>query len=112
MNTIESVWNLVDPIAKKLQLEIWDVHFLKEGSNWYLRIFIDSPNGITIDDCERFSRAIDQPLDDLDPINVGYCLEVSSPGIERRLTRPKHFQKYIDEKVVVNFIRPIDQNVK
>lgn len=111
-DTVSSVWRLVEPIAENMGLEIWDVRFIKEGSNWYLRIFIDKEDGVTIDDCETLSRAIDGPLDELDPINVPYCLEVSSPGLQRQLTRKEHFEKYLNERVIVKFIRPIHENQK
>lgn len=111
-STVSSVWSLVQPIIEGLGLKIWDIRFLKEGANWYLRIFIEKENGVTIDDCEKVSRAIDAPLDKLDPIQNSYCLEVSSPGIERELTRPEHFQKYLGHEVIVRFIRPIDGNKK
>lgn len=105
--TIEKVRKLVLPIAADLGLDLWDVRFLKEGANWYLRIFIDNPNGITIEDCERLSRAIDKPLDELDPISQSYCLEVSSPGIERELVNPEHFEKFLESDVKVKLIRPL-----
>lgn len=104
--TVSIVWEIVKPIAEKLGFDIWDIQFLKEGSMWYLRIFIDRPDGITIEDCENMSKAIDQPIDEDDPIDVPYCLEVSSPGIERELTREEHFERLINQKVIVKFIRP------
>ena len=110
--TVSSVWSLVQPIIEGLGLKIWDIRFLKEGANWYLRIFIEKENGVTIDDCEKVSRAIDAPLDELDPIKNPYCLEVSSPGVERELTRPEHFQKYLGHEVIVRFIIPIHENEK
>ena len=73
------------PIADDLGLRIWDVRYLKEGSQWYLRVFIDKDGGVDINDCERMSRALDEPLDQADPIDGEYILEVSSPGIEREL---------------------------
>ena len=75
-NTVEKVWELADPIAQKLGLQIWDIRFLKEGANWFLRIFIDKDSGVGIEDCENMSRAINTPLDELDPISQSYCLEV------------------------------------
>lgn len=102
----EIVKELAEKIAKDLDLEIWDVKFMKEGSTFYLRIFIDKSNGVSIDDCEKMSRAIDKPLDELDPISIPYCLEVSSPGIERELSRLEHFKKYINKSVIVRLIRP------
>ena len=107
-NTISVVWKIAEPIAANLGLDIWDIRFVKEGSMWYLRIFIDKPDGISIEDCENMSRAIDAPLDEADPINISYCLEVCSPGIERELTRDEHFKKFIGSKVIVKFIRPLE----
>ena len=71
------------PIAEELGYSIWDVEYVREGADYYLRITIDNEEGITIDDCEAFSRAIDPILDEADPITDSYHLEVSSPGIER-----------------------------
>ena len=87
-NTVAAVWQIAQPIAESLGLELWDVRFVKEGADWFLRIFIDKEDGVSIDDCEAMSRAIDKPLDDADPISQSYCLEVSSPGVERELVRP------------------------
>ena len=111
-NIVSSVWNLVEPIAHNLNLNIWDIQFLKEGLHHYLRIFIDSENGITVEDCEKFSRAIDKPLDELDPISQNYLLEVCSPGINRCLTRDEHLKKFIGHKIIVRFIRPVNKNIK
>lgn len=108
MNTVESVKSLVEPIVKDLGLELWDVRFLKEGTQWYLRIFIDKDGGVDINDCENVSRAVDKPLDDLNPIEQNYILEVSSPGIERELIRPEHFEKYKGADIMVKMIRPIE----
>ena len=105
-STVEVVRNIVEPIAEELGLELWDVRFVKEGTQWYLRVFIDKDEGIGIDDCERLSRAIDGPLDEKDPISQSYCLEVCSPGIERELLTQKHFDKYAGEEVKVRLIRP------
>ena len=107
-NTVTAVWEIVEPYAKELGLEIWDVRFLKEGASWYLRIFIDKDGGVGIDDCVNLSHAIDKPLDESDPIEQAYYLEVSSPGIERDLVRPEHFEAYIGEKVKVKMIRPVE----
>ena len=92
-NVVAMVWPLAEKIVKQLGLELWDVRFVKEGSGFYLRIFIDSENGVTIEDCEATSRALDAPLDELDPIAQNYCLEVCSPGLERELVRDEHFKK-------------------
>lgn len=107
-NTVSAVWEVVAPIAEQLGLSIWDIRFQKEGVSWYLRIYIDKEGGVGITDCENFSRAVDAPLDEADPIEQSYYLEVSSPGVERQLTRDEHFQKYIGSPVIVRLIRPRD----
>lgn len=111
-NIVSAVWQLAEPFAKDLGLTIWDVKFVKEGSDYFLRIFIDSENGITIDDCENMSRAIDKPLDELDPISQNYCLEVCSPGLNRELTRDEHLEKNLGEKIIVRLIRPMEDGTK
>jgi len=107
-NTVELVRKLAQPIAKDLGLSIWDVRFLKEGAEWYLRIFIDKPGRIGIDDCEAMSHAMNAPLDELDPVEQGYCLEVCSPGMDRELVRPEHFAAFIGSKLAVKLIRPLE----
>ena len=107
-NVSSAVWQLAQPIAAELGLEIWDIRFLKEGTDWFLRIFIDKDGGVDIDDCVNMTHAIDKPLDDLDPIEQSYCLEVCSPGLERDLTRPEHFVKFRGSDVKVKLIRPVD----
>lgn len=107
-NVAAAVWNIAKPIAENLGVEIWDIRFLKEGADWFLRIFIDRDGGVDINDCEAFSRAIDGPLDELDPIEQSYCLEVCSPGLERDLTRPEHFEKFKGSAIKVKLIRPVD----
>lgn len=113
-NTVEVVWNLIEPIIEGLNrgLVLWDIRFLKEGADWFLRVFIDSENGITIEDCEAVSRAIDAPLDEADPIEQSYCLEVSSPGIERELVREQHFYDFLGEDIMVRMIRPLENGLK
>lgn len=107
-NTVEKVWELADPIAQKLGLQIWDIRFLKEGANWFLRIFIDKDSGVGIEDCENMSRAINTPLDELDPISQSYCLEVCSPGMERELVRKEHFKAFLGSPVKIKLIRPLE----
>ncbi len=107
-NVVEAVRTLAAPIAEELGVELWDIRFEKEGADWFLRIFLDKDGGIDINDCEKFSRAIDGPLDDADPIEQSYCLEVSSPGIERSLTRPEHFIKCKGQKIQVKLIRALE----
>lgn len=102
------VLEIAEPIARDLGLCIWDIEFVKEGADHYLRIYIDKEGGVGIDDCVNMSHAIDAPLDDADPIDVSYTLEVSSPGAERSLKTDAHFLAYIGEKVMVKLIRPVD----
>lgn len=102
----ERVREFIEPYAKELGYEIWDVDFVKEGASWFLKVEIDKEGGVFIEDCEKFSNAISDPLDRLDPIPQSYILEVSSPGLGRRLTRPEHFERMLGERVVVTFIRP------
>ena len=107
-NTAEIVTALAEPIVESLGLKLWDVRYVKEGAAWYLRIYIDSDKGISIEDCEKVSRAVDAPLDELDPIDGEYCLEVCSPGIERELIKDEHFLAYIGADIMVKMIRPIE----
>lgn len=107
-STVNTVWQIAEPIAESLGLEIWDVRFEKEGADWFLRIFIDKEGGVSIDDCVDMSHAIDKPLDEADPIEQSYCLEVSSPGLERDLKRDAHFEKCLGEKIIVKLIRPVE----
>ena len=107
-NTVKIVWDIVEPLAEELGLSIWDVRFLKEGSQWYLRVFIDKDGGVGIDDCVNLSHAIDKPIDEANPIEQAYILEVSSPGVERDLIRDEHFTAFIGEKIKVKMIRPVE----
>ncbi len=107
-NTVKIVSDIAQPIAEELGLRIWDVRFVKEGTDWFLRIFIDKEGGIDIEDCVNFSHAIDGPLDAADPIEQSYCLEVSSPGLERELTRDEHFEQFIGAPVKLRLIRPFE----
>lgn len=104
--TVAAVWPIAEPIAESLGLRIWDIRFVKEGAGWYLRIFIDKDGGVSLDDCVDFSHAVDGPLDDADPIEQSYYLEVSSPGLERDLVKDAHFEAVIGQKVKLRLIRP------
>lgn len=107
--TAQVVWDLVEPIVNGFELTLWDVRYVKEGASWFLRVFIDKEDGLVdITDCENVSRAIDKPLDELDPITDNYILEVSSPGIERELILDSHFDRFIGADIMVKMIRPIE----
>ena len=107
-NTAGTVRSIVEPIIAGLGYMLWDVEYVKEGADMILRITIDSPEGIGIEDCEKVSRAIDPAIDEADPIEDSYRLEVSSPGVERILTRPEHFEACLGEKVEVRLYAPLD----
>jgi len=102
----ETITALASPVAEKLGLEIWDVEFVKEGGEHYLRVYIDREDGVSIDDCEAFSRAFDKILDDADPIDTSYIFEVSSAGLERRLYRPSDFEKYMGSPITLKTFSP------
>ena len=102
---------LAQPLAEAIGLTLWDVRFLKEGANWYLRFWIDKPGGVDLDDCEAMSRALDEPLDDANLIVQAYHLEVCSPGIERELTREEHFSQFVGSLVTVKISHPAEEVV-
>lgn len=101
--------NLLQPIVEKQGCEIYDVEYVKEGSDWYLRAYIDKPDGVDINDCETVSRALSDALDKEDFIQDAYILEVSSPGLGRTLKKDKHLQKSIGENVELRTYKPIDR---
>ena len=100
---------LLTPIAQANGVEIYDVEFVKEGADWYLRAYIDKPEGVNIIDCENVSRALSDALDKADFIPDAYILEVSSPGLGRTLKKDKHLQKSIGEEVEIKLFKPIDK---
>ncbi len=107
-NIASTVREIIAPVADELGYYIWDVEFVKEGADKHLRITIDNEEGITIEDCEKFHRAIDAPLDEADPIAESYILEVSSPGIERELKYPEHIEACEGWDVEVKLYAPRD----
>ena len=107
-NTASRVFDLIKPCVEEKGVTLWDVRFLKEGATWYLRVIIDSENGIGIENCVEVHHAIDPILDEADPVSQAYTLEVCSPGWERELTRPEHFEIMTGRTVRVKTIRPID----
>ncbi len=95
----ETVREAVQPTITELGYDIWDITYSKVGADYHLEITIDSPNGINIEDCEKVHRAIDPILDECDPIEGFYYLDVSSPGVERELRTEMHISRSIGEKV-------------
>ncbi|MGB8957356.1 MAG: ribosome maturation factor RimP [Tumebacillaceae bacterium] len=104
----EIVEELALPIVEAEGLELVDVEYKKEGSNWFLRVFIDKPEGVDIDDCGRVSEQLSDKLDEVDPIVDAYFLEVSSPGAERPLKKPTDFERSINKNVYITTYEPID----
>lgn len=100
--------HLLTPILDELGFELWDVEYVKEGSDFYLRAYIDKEGGITIDDCVDVSRKLSDELDKDDFIEDAYILEVSSPGLGRKLVKDKEFDRSIGKDVDIKFYKPID----
>jgi ribosome maturation factor RimP len=104
----ERTENLLKPIAESNGVSIYDVEYVKEGSDMYLRAYIDKEGGVTIDDCESVSRALNDRLDEEDYIADAYILEVSSPGLGRKLTKPRHFIQSVGQEVELKTYKAID----
>ncbi|MBQ8684422.1 MAG: ribosome maturation factor RimP [Clostridia bacterium] len=101
---------LAEPITQELGLMLWDIRFVKEGATWILRVVIDREDApVSINDCVDVSRRLSPILDEADPIEQSYCLEVTSPGADRELTRPEHFAYYESYPVLLKLYRP-DEN--
>ena len=104
----ETVREAIEPTVTELGYRIWDVTYAKVGADYHLEITIDSDAGIGIEDCERVHRAIDPILDEVDPIEGFYYLDVSSPGLERELKYDRHFATAIGEKIELRFFAPVN----
>ena len=104
----EKVFDLIKDTVVSEGVSLWDVKYVKEGASWYLRVILDSDEGISIDDCTNVHHAIDPLLDEADPIRDPYFLEVCSPGLERELTRPWHFEKFKGADVKLKLYRGIN----
>ena len=100
---------LLTPIAEANGVSIYDVEYVKEGSDYYLRAYIDKPDGVNISDCENVSRALSDALDSEDFIPDAYILEVSSPGLGRTLKKDKHLEKSLGEEVEIRLYKPVDK---
>ena len=103
-----AVRTFAQPLAERMGYELWDVEYVREGADYFLRITLDSERGITLDDCEAYSRAIDPLLDEADPISDAYHLEVSSPGIERELKTEAHIAACCGWDVEAKLFTPIN----
>ena len=105
-----TVWELAEPLCEAFGYILWDVEYVREGADMILRVTIDTDaeGGITIDDCEKLHRALDPVLDEADPIEESYMLAVSSPGVERVLTLPFHFERMAGSDVMLKFYAAVD----
>lgn len=104
----ETVEKLTQPIVEELGLEIYDIEYVKEGKDWFLRVYIDKETGVDIEECGIVSERLSKKLDEIDPIPHNYYLEVSSPGAERPLKKPADYEKAIGKKVYVKTYEAID----
>ncbi len=106
----DTIWKMAEPVVLENGLELIDVEYVKEGAEWYLRLFLDKEgeDGVDLDDCELISRKLSDLLETADPITQAYRLEVSSPGIERPLKRTKDFQRFKGEKVQIKTFSDVE----
>ena len=107
-NIEEKIENLICKDINNLGYELYDVEYVKEGKDYFLRIYIDSENGIDLNDCEKVSNAINELIDSKDYIKEQYFLEVSSPGVERILKKDKHLKDNIGKEIQVKLFRPLN----
>ena len=106
MKVTELVAEFARPIVEEHGCELWDVEYVREGSDYFLRLYLDKEGGVNIDDCEAVSRAVDPILDEKDPIPGSYHFEVCSAGLERVLKRPSDFQRFLGSPITVKLYRP------
>jgi len=103
---ISKIESLLSPVVISLDVELYDLEYVKEGGERILRLFIDKEGGVDLNDCERVSHAVSDILDEHDPIPNAYRLQVGSPGIERKLSKPEHFKRYVGQKVTLKLFAP------
>ena len=109
MNRIEKiVMDLALPVVEEAGLELWDVEYVTEGGQRYLRLYLDGPDGVDLEACERVSRAMDPILDEKDPVPDSYIFEVGSAGCERQLKRPSDFERFMGSNVEVKLYSAVD----
>jgi ribosome maturation factor RimP len=107
-DVVDHIRQLLDPILASLGLTLWDLEFQRQGPQWLLRIYIDRESGVTLNDCESVSRDLSAALDVEDIIAHAYSLEVSSPGLDRTLSKPEHFARFAGSTVKIKVFQPID----
>ena len=106
MKVTDLVAGFAKPIVEAHGCELWDVEYVREGSEYFLRLYLDKEGGVDINDCEAISRAVDPILDEKDPIAGSYHFEVCSAGLERALKRPSDFQRFMGSAITVKLYRP------
>ena len=104
----DAVAALARPIAERAGCTLWDVEYVKEAGEWFLRVYIDREGGVDLDCCEAVSRPLSDALDEADPIQGSYTFEVSSAGLDRVLKKPDHFAQCMGQKVDLHLYRPVD----
>lgn len=105
---LKKVGDTIEPIIEELGYEFVDIEFVEEEGEWYLRVYIDNEDGITVEDCAAVSRPISDKLDEMDPIDISYYFEVSSPGVNRAIKRDGDFDRFKDSKVIINLLSPFE----
>ena len=108
MKITQIVQELAEPVVQAQGCSLWDVEYVREGSDYILRVIIDKEGGVDVSDCEAVSRALDPILDEKDPIPDSYQFEVSSAGLERALKRPEDFARFMGSPVTVKLYRPVN----
>ena len=106
MKVTEIVAEFSRPVVEQFGCELWDVEYVREGSDYFLRLYIDKEDGVDITDCEKISRAVDPILDEKDPIAESYHFEVCSAGLERALKRPGDFERFMGSPIMIKLYRP------
>jgi len=104
----DQLGELLGPVVAGLGYELWELEYAPRAGGGLLRLYIDSPAGISLDDCERVSRAVSETLDVADPIPGSYTLEVSSPGLDRVLRTQAHFERYTGVQIKLEMMQPVD----
>lgn len=108
MKVTDQVSTFAAPVVESLGCSLWDVEYVREGSEYFLRLYIDKEGGVSINDCEAVSRAMDPVLDEKDPIAGSYHFEVCSAGLERALRRPSDFEKFMGSNIMLKLYRPVN----
>ena len=108
MKVTDRVWAFAQPVVEAHGCSLWDVEYVREGGEWFLRLYIDKDGGVNINDCEAISREMDPILDREDPIEGSYRFEVCSAGLERPLKRPSDFEAFLGSDVLVKLYRPVN----